>query len=188
MTDLASPSLSRRTFLAGGGALLLASCSSSEGAAPPKVEVPEIPIGVLPVPDVAPLYLAQRDGTFERHGLRPKLVESELTGDNRFDLDSGKETIHFDSWVTIFLNIQDGANWVLVGEGAQAGPTSTALIISPNSKLRTVRDLKGTRIAVNNTRGLGTMLINALLAKEGLTPNDVHYVETPFDQIGAAVA
>lgn len=188
MADMASPGLSRRGFLAAGGALLAAGCSrSGVGAAPPPVEVPEIPIGVLPVPDCAPLYLAQRVGIFQRHGLRPKFVESELTGDNRFDLDSGKETIHFDSWATIFLNIADGADWLLVGEGAQVGTYSTAVFTAPNSKIRGLRDLKGKRIGVNNTRGLGTMLINAQLSTNGIKPDEVRYVQMQTDKIALAV-
>jgi NitT/TauT family transport system substrate-binding protein len=166
---------------------MIAGCSSGRVSAAPEVEVPEVPIGVLPVPDCAPLYLAQHEGIFQRHGLRPKFVESELTGDNRFNLDSGKETIHFDSWATIFLNIADGADWLLAGEGAQVGTNSTAIFTSPKSKLRNVHDLKGNRIGVNNTRGLGTMLINALLATNGIKPDEVNYVQMQTDKIAAAV-
>src|SRR5262249_44490443 len=151
------------------------------------VEVPEVRVGVLAVPDLAPLYVASRQGVFQRDGLRPKMVDSQLTGDNRFDLEHGTEDIHFDSWVTIFLNMADGADWVVVGEAYQAGPNTTALVTSPKSKLTTVRDLRGARIAVNNPRGLGVMLINALLSTVGLSPNDVHYVETPFDHIARTV-
>jgi NitT/TauT family transport system substrate-binding protein len=182
--------LSRRSLLGAAGALVLAGCTTDKGTGAPAtsdVEVPEIRLGLLGVPDEAPLHVAEREGIFERHGLRPKIVESQLTGDNRFDLEKGNEDIHFDSWVTIFLNITDGADWVLVGEAYQAAANTTVLIKSSNSTLQTVRDLKGTRIAVNNPRGLGVMLINALLSTNGLSPADVQYVETPFDKIASAV-
>jgi NitT/TauT family transport system substrate-binding protein len=165
--------------------MLLAGCASNDS--PGGIEAPDVRVGVLAVPDVAPLYVANRQGLYQREGLRPKMVESQLTGDNRFDLEHGAEDIHFDSWVTIFLNMADGADWVLVGEAYQASSNTTALVASPKSKLTSVRDLKGARIAVNNPRGLGVMLINALLATVGLTPNDVRYVETPFDQVAATV-
>ncbi|HEV2780223.1 MAG TPA: ABC transporter substrate-binding protein [Actinophytocola sp.] len=169
--------------------MLLAGCASNQGggSAATDVELPEVRLGVLGVPDEAPLHIAEREGIFEKYGLRPRMVESKLTGDNRFDLERGNEDIHFDSWVTIFLNMRDGADWVLVGEAFQASANTAVLVTAPGSKLRTVRDLKGTRIAVNNTAGLGVLLINALLATNGLTPADVQIVETPFDQIGAAV-
>jgi NitT/TauT family transport system substrate-binding protein len=187
LVDKSPEALSRRTFLTASGALLLAGCASGNDGAAGNVEVPEVRLGVLAVPDTAPLYVADREGIFRSGGLRPKMVDSQLTGDNRFDLEHGTEDVHFDSWVTIFLNIADGADWVLVGEAYQAGANTTALIAAPRSKLRRVRDLKGTRIAVNNPRGLGVMLITALLSANGLAPSDVTFVETPFDQIGAAV-
>jgi len=184
---MAFTGLNRRTFLSAGGALLVAGCTSGAGVAPPQVEIPEVRLGVLPVPDVAPLHLAERERIFERNGLRPKMVQSELTGDNRFDLEHGTEDIHFDSWVTIFLNIADGADWVLVGEGCQAGVNTTALITGIGSRLRNISDIQGKRIGVNNNRGLGVMLINALLSTHGLGPNDVQYVEMQTDHIAVAV-
>jgi NitT/TauT family transport system substrate-binding protein len=188
LVNKSSSMLSRRTVLSAGGALLLTACGSGgEQPAAGPVEFPEVRLGVLPVPDTAPLYLAQREKIFDKNGLRPKFVESELTGDNRFDLENGSEDVHFDSWVTIFLNIADGADWVLVGEAYQTGILTSALLTSPNSELSAVRDLKGTKIGVNNPRGLGTMLIDALLNTNGISRGDVDYVEIPFDKIGEAV-
>jgi NitT/TauT family transport system substrate-binding protein len=168
--------------------MVLAGCGVNKGGnATDDIEMPELRLGVLAVPDTAPLYIAQREGIFQHGGLRPRMVPSELTGDNRFDLVNGPEDIHFDSWVTIFLNITDGADWVLVGEAYQMSTNTTALLTGPGSKLRSTRDLKGTRIAVNNPRGLGVMLISSLLSTVGLTTADVEFVEIPFDKIGSAI-
>ena len=185
---MASTGLNRRAFLSAGGALLLAGCGTSgASSAPSQVEKPELRLGVLPVPDVASLHIAQREGIFDRFGLRPKMVSEALTGDNRFDLDNGPWDIHFDSWPTIFLNIADGADWVLVGEGCQTGTNTTALITRSGGKVRRLEDIRGARIGINNDRGLGTMLINALLATRGLGPGDVKYVVIDMDKVAGAV-
>jgi NitT/TauT family transport system substrate-binding protein len=188
LAGITSTELSRRTFLSASGALLLAGCGSGAGAAAPSgVEYPELPIGVLPVPDVAPIYLAKRQQIFERYGLRPKIVQGTLTGDQRFDLDNGPERIHNGSWVNIFLNIVEGADWLLVGEATQTGTNTTSLVVAPGSKLRKLTDLKGAAIGVNNPRGIGVMLMNTLLATSGILPTEVKYVTTPTDKIAAAV-
>lgn len=169
--------------------MLLAACSRDTSASPdaPTVEMPEVRIGVLGVPDVAPLHVAKRLGIFEKHGLRPKFVDSALTGDQRFDLEKGDWDLHFDSWPTNFLNIADGRDWVLIGEAYQTGKETTALLGPANSEILATRQLKGTRIGVNNPNGLGVMLINALLATVGLTKNDVEYVEISFDKLADAL-
>jgi NitT/TauT family transport system substrate-binding protein len=170
------------------GALALSACSvkpsqSTSGA----VEIPEIRLGVLKVTDTAPLFVAQREQIFEKHGLRPKFVTMELTGDQRIDLEHGQADVTFDSWVTIFLNVADGADWVVLGEAYQTGPRSTGLLCRTDSRLRTVNDLAGKRIGVNNLRGLGVLLTNSLLATNGMKPSDVQYVEIPFDGLADAI-
>lgn len=184
-------SLRRRSVLAAGaglaGTAFLPACAGDDDGGASEVEMPDVPIGVLKVPDTAPLYIAQREGIFAKHGLRPQFVESQLTGDNRFDLENGNERLHFDSWVTIFLNIRDGADWVLVGEAYETGLNTSAVLGLPSSQILSARELQGKRIGVNNRAGLGVMLINALLATVGLPPSDVQYVEMPFDRIAAAL-
>ncbi|MEV4316968.1 ABC transporter substrate-binding protein [Actinocrispum sp. NPDC049592] len=170
------------------GALALSACSGKTAtSAPPPVEIPEIRLGVLQVTDTAPLFVAQREGIFEKHGLRPKFVTMELTGDQRIDLEHGQADVTFDSWVTIFLNVADGADWVVLGEAYQTGPRSTGLLTSAGSRLRNVNDLQGKRVGVNNLRGLGVLLTNSTLATNGMKPSDVNYVELPFDKLADAV-
>ncbi|SMD23797.1 NitT/TauT family transport system substrate-binding protein [Kibdelosporangium aridum] len=184
--------LSRRTLLAGMGAFALSACTdSSKSPTNPTPEVPEIRLGVLEVTDTAPLFVAQREGIFAKYGLNPKFVTMELTGDQRPDLEQGGQAdVTFDSWVTIFLNITDGADWVVLGEAYQAAPRTTGLVIAQSgiNRLRSVADLKGKPIGVNNLRGLGVLLTNSLLRTNGMVATDVNYVERPFDQLAQAVS
>lgn len=187
MESVGQSVLRRRTLLAGAGALALSACSNSNSSAVSTPEIPEIRLGVLKVTDTAPLFVAQREGLFEKYGLRPKFVTMELTGDQRIDLENGQADVTFDSWVTIFLNVADGADWVVLGEAYQTGPRTTGLVTAQSSRLRTVTDLAGKRIGVNNLRGIGALLTNSLLATNGMKPSDVTYVELPFDNLADAV-
>ncbi|ALG08051.1 hypothetical protein AOZ06_15005 [Kibdelosporangium phytohabitans] len=182
--------MSRRTLLAGMGAFALSACGDSSSSTPanPAPEIPEIRLGVLKVTDTAPLFVAQREGIFAKYGLNPKFVTMELTGDQRPDLEvGGQADVAFDSWVTIFLNITDGADWVVLGEAYQAAPRCTGLVAGSKSRMRTISDLTSKPIGVNNLRGLGVLLTNSLLRTSGMKPTDVKYVEKPFDALADAV-
>jgi NitT/TauT family transport system substrate-binding protein len=188
MESVCGSGLRRRTLLAGAGALALSACSNKPSQpASAAVEIPEIRLGVQKVTDTAPLFVAQREQIFEKYGLRPKFVTMEFTGDQRIDLEHGQIDVMFDSWVTIFLNVADGADWVVLGEAYQTGPRSTGLLAAQSSRLHTVNDLAGKRIGVNNLRGFGVLLTNSLLAINGMKPSDVHYVEIPFDKLADAI-
>ncbi|MBP2330830.1 NitT/TauT family transport system substrate-binding protein [Kibdelosporangium banguiense] len=187
-----SGSLSRRTLLAGMagmGAFALGACSDNAGSSIGTPEVPEIRLGVLKVTDTAPLFVAEREGIFAKYGLKPRFVTMELTGDQRPDLENGQADVTFDSWVTIFLNIADNADWVVLGEAYQAGPRTTGLVTnSAVTSLKTVNNLRGKRIGVNNLKGLGVLLTNSVLATNNMKPTDVIYEEIPFDDLAGAVA
>jgi NitT/TauT family transport system substrate-binding protein len=182
--------LSRRSLLAGMGAFALSACSdNSSSSAIGTPEVPEIRLGVLKVTDTAPLFVADREGIFAKYGLRPKFVTMELTGDQRPDLENGQADVTFDSWVTIFLNIADRADWVVLGEAYQAAPRTTGLVTtSSGTQLKTVTSLKGKRIGVNNLKGLGVLMTNSLLTTNGLALTDVTYEVIPFDDLAGAVS
>ncbi|PCE22378.1 ABC transporter substrate-binding protein [Paraburkholderia acidicola] len=61
-----------------------------------------------------------------------------------------------------------------------SAPSAQAIIVPPDSSIRTVSDLKGKRVAVSKGSGCNFLLL-AALAKAGLTINDiqVRYLEAP---------
>ena len=61
-----------------------------------------------------------------------------------------------------------------------SAPSAQAIIVPPDSAIRTVADLKGKRVAVSKGSGCNFLLL-AALAKAGLTINDiqVRYLEAP---------
>nr|BFF03075.1 ABC transporter substrate-binding protein [Streptoalloteichus tenebrarius] len=187
---------SRRTLLAGGlaagGAWLLGGCGGEaprpDGAShPDRPEKDVVRVGVLPVPDVAPLHIGDREGIFARHGLRLEMVQMDLAGENRVDLDSGPVDVLFDSWVSVFANYGSNPDLRLVGEAYQSAPLTTGLVIPAQSTYRKLGDRPKPRIAVNNPRGLGVLLTSAALGSHGVGPGDVQWVHLPFESMNAAL-
>ena len=54
----------------------------------------------------------------------------------------------------------------------------------PARPSRTVKQLAGKTIAVNALAGLTVLLIDNVLAENGMSPSQVHYVVIPFPAMG----
>ncbi|GGM35253.1 sulfonate ABC transporter substrate-binding protein [Longimycelium tulufanense] len=168
--------------------MLLAGCDSGEnGAADGPPERSTLRVGVLPVPDVAPLHLADRQGLFSRAGLDVELVKMDLAGENKVDLDDGPVDVLFDSYVSLLTNYGASGNIRFVSEAYEASPGVTALVVPERSAFRRLPDRKQPKIAVNNLKGLGVLLTSAIMTPLGVRQDDVRWVHMPFQDMGGAL-
>ena len=72
--------------------------------------------------------------------------------------------------------------------GNAGGPGVQEVTVPPGSGIRTVKQLAGKTIAVNALAGLTVLLIDSVLAGNGMSPSQVHYVVVPFPAMPAALA
>lgn len=186
-SSIRNRSFSRRTALATMGAALLTGCTSYAGANTAPKDHGLLRVGTLPVPDTAPLEIAQRQGMFAAAGLRVELVPTALTGDQKVDLNDGKINVLFDSYPSHFLHYGYDKNVQLVADAFQAAEHTSALIGSAGTKYRQITDLPNAKIAVNDLHGLGVLLTTAVLDSHGIAPGGVEFVEVAFDSMGSAL-
>jgi NitT/TauT family transport system substrate-binding protein len=180
-------------------ALAVAGCGGDddEGAQPSGGGTPEaaepvtLKVGVIPITDVAPLYLGVKQGFFEEEGLtiEPQLAEggaaiipSVLSGDYQ---------IGFSNAVSLLIAASKDLPVQIISQGVLGGTTQDdawdSVVVPKGSDVKDIQDLEGKTIAVNTLNNIGPVTINSALEKAGVDFKTVKYVEVPFPEMGAAL-
>jgi NitT/TauT family transport system substrate-binding protein len=148
-------------------------------------------IGVLPIADVAPLYLGIEKGFFEEEDLNvePRVIQggaAVVTGVVSGDLQLG-----FAATEPLILAKARGLPVKIVATGNQAAADPdkawTGLMVRDGSRIRGPTDLEGQTIGVNAVRGTAQLTILAVLERERVDVSTLDFVEVPFPDMPAAL-
>ncbi len=164
--------------------ILVAGCTSGGGttavtAAAAAPEEPDITVAALPAVDLASLYIAQDQGLFAKQGLHVSIEKIASSQAIIADQLKGAVDISAGSYVPYIAAQAGGAGFRILAEASTLGPDSRALVVSANSRITTVGQLAGKKIGLNGTNSIGTLLVSALLAENGVSPRKVHFVTDP---------
>jgi NitT/TauT family transport system substrate-binding protein len=178
-----------------GGAIALLACalagctgSAAAGQASPGGKgLTHVNVGVLPIIDDAPVYVALQHGLFDAHGLDVTPVTLNSGEQATQELLSGQLQFTFSNYVSTILAASQGAQLRVVADAAQALPDAHDLMVAGNSPIRSVAQLRGKTIAVNATGNIGTMMTDATLRASGVPVNSVRYKVVPFPDMAAAL-
>jgi NitT/TauT family transport system substrate-binding protein len=183
--------LDRRGFLAGalgvgGVALLGAACGGDGGDGGGPVNV-----GLLPITDVAPLFLARQRGTFADHDLE---VEPEFASGGAVILpsvESGQFEVGFSNIVSLMLAQAQGGRYTIVAGGGLTAtgdqPDYSQMIVLEDSPLQGLADLSGQRVAINTLNNALEIVIRAAVDRAGGDHESIDFREFPFPEMRAAL-
>jgi NitT/TauT family transport system substrate-binding protein len=148
-------------------------------------------VGVIPIADVAPLYLGIKKGFFKEENLtiEPQLAEggaaiipSVMSGDYQ---------IGFSNAVSLLIAASKDLPVQIIAQGVLGGTTQDdawdAVVVPKGSDVKSIEDLAGKTIAVNTLNNICGVTINASLEKEGVDINQIKYTEIPFPEMIAAL-
>jgi NitT/TauT family transport system substrate-binding protein len=174
-------------------ALVFAGCgggetaSSGGGAGKPAT----LKVGVIPIADVAPLYVGMQQGFFkdEKLTIEPQIAEggaaiatSVLSGDYQFG---------FSNVVSLATARSKKLPLRIVAQGASGYKTAKdafdTLLVPKGSAIRQAQDLEGKTVAVNALNNIGPLGINYAVEQAGGDPKKVKYIEVPFPDMIAAL-
>ncbi len=177
----------------------LAACGGDDGSSQTSSSSDEpttLKVGVIPIIDVAPLYLGIQKGFFERRGLK---IEPELAEGGAAIVPaviSGSNEIGFSNNVSLFIASSKGLPVKIISEGVGISPDATAgdsdvgyceVLAPKDSSILGPADLAGKTIAVNTLNNIGDVTIKAALERNGVDPSGVKFSEIPFPDMLAAL-
>jgi NitT/TauT family transport system substrate-binding protein len=175
-------------------ALVVGACGDDEGGgggAGGSSEITTLKVGVIPIADVAPLYLGMEKGFFKAENLEiePQLAEggaaigpAVLSGDYQ----NG-----FSNTTSLIIAASKNLPVQIVSQGVLAGtgPDDAwdGVVVPKGSDIKTAKDLEGKSIAVNTLNNIGPVTINNVMEKNGADYTTIKYVEVPFPDMNAAL-
>jgi NitT/TauT family transport system substrate-binding protein len=156
-----------------------------------QAETTTLRVGVIPIADVAPLYLGMKKGFFEEQGLRirPQLAEGGAAITPA--VVSGDFQIGFSNTISLLIAASQDLPVEIISQGVLAGKTEedawADLLVLKDGPIKEPKDLEGKTIAVNTLKNICEVTIKASLEKEGVAVDTLKFSEVPFPDMNAAL-
>ena len=154
-------------------------------------EAQTLKVGVIPIADVAPLYLGIDKGFFEEEGLKiqPQLAEGGAAIVP--SVVSGDYQIGFSNTTSLIIAASKNLPIQIISQGVLAGETPEeawdGVIVPKGSDIKELGDLEGKTVAVNTLNNVSQVVVNTALKEAGADYTKVKYVEVPFPDMNAAL-
>ncbi|MFC7403245.1 ABC transporter substrate-binding protein [Citricoccus sp. GCM10030269] len=190
MRKIRIAALSAATLLAltacGSGSPSGGGGSSAEGgeSGAQSGELTPIEVGVIPIVDVAPIYLGVQEGIFEKHGLDPELTLAQGGAAIVPAVQSGQMDFGFSNVTSLIVGRDAGLPLKIVATGPQttgnAEDDYAHVMVPEDSDVTSMADLEGQSIAVNTLNNINDSVVSEGMKQEGGDPESIDYVEMPF--------
>jgi len=159
--------------------------AATEPAAAP--EKAEISLGILPIADVAPVFIAIDQGFFADEGLTVSTEFAQGGAATIPALASGDLDIGFGAYPSFFNAVSQDLPLKIISEANRPAPLFAGLYSMPDSGIVAVEDMAGKTIAVNTLNNVVQLAVQAQLEDAGMTLDDVTLVEIPFPDMPATL-
>ena len=127
-------------------------------------------------PSGAPYGVAIAKGIFKKHGVDiTDVISGEGGGTSVRNVIASALGYGETSPAPVISAIMQGQDLKIVNFGTRS-LASNVVIVMPNSPIKTIQDLKGTKWGISNAKSLGEMTAVLTIEKAGLKPEDVQRV------------
>jgi NitT/TauT family transport system substrate-binding protein len=148
-------------------------------------------VGVIPIADVAPLYLGMKQGFFEDEKLtiKPQLAEGGAAITPA--VVSGDFQIGFSNTISLLIAASQNLPVQIISPGVSGAASEKDawddLLVPKSGPVKTTKDLEGKTIAVNTLKNICEVTIKASLEKDGVDVDSLKFAEVPFPDMNAAL-
>ncbi|MFB0833827.1 ABC transporter substrate-binding protein [Arthrobacter halodurans] len=165
----------------GGSPSAPADGGSADGAAG---GLEAIEVGVIPIVDVAPIYLGVEEGLFEEEGLDVTLTLAQGGAAIVPAITSGQMDFGFSNVTSMVVARSKGLPLRMVAAGANTtGDVEddfAAVMTKPDSGIEEIQDLVGKKVGVNTLNNISDSTISEAVKQAGGDYTQIDFVEMPF--------
>jgi NitT/TauT family transport system substrate-binding protein len=151
-----------------------------------------VTVGVVPVVDVAALYVGEKQGYFADQGIKLDIKFGDSGAALVPAVMNGPYDLIYSNVITLMQARDRGLPLVAVAEGGRStgerGTDHGGILVPANSSIQDAGDLPGHTVAVNALLGLHDLTTRAAVEAAGGDPNAVKFVELALPDMGAALS
>ncbi|MER6152628.1 ABC transporter substrate-binding protein [Streptomyces hirsutus] len=189
----------RRLFIGLTAASVLVTataCGSSDGGGASDANASsggttEVKVGLIPIVDVAPLYLGEKKGFFSERGLKLSISSAQGGAAIVPGVASGQFDFGFSNMTSLLIAQSSSVPVKGVANGNAStgveGEDFAAITVKGDSPIKSAKDLEGRKVVVNTLKNTMELGVRASVMKSGGDPDKVDFVEMAFDQMPAAL-
>jgi NitT/TauT family transport system substrate-binding protein len=169
--------------------LAVAGCTSEDKKADPVGT--KVGLGVIPIVDVAPVYLGKSKGFFSSRGIDlnlvpeqggPAIVKGVLAGTYEFGFSNVTSLMAAETGDLPLKAVANG-----VASTGRPYRDFSAIVVPYGSPIRSAAELAGKTIAVNALKSLGDTTVRASVRKAGGDPTGIQFEAMPFSAMPGAL-
>ena len=176
----------------GSGSLSSSDETTAPASAPAAEGLTAIEVGVIPIVDVAPIYLGVQEGLFEAEGLDVTLTLAQGGAAIVPAVTSGQMDFGFSNITSMIVGRSKGLPVQMVAPGGSStGDTQAdfaSVMTLPDSGIETTKDLEGKKIGVNALNNISDSTISEAVKQAGGDYESINFVEIPFPELSAQLA
>lgn len=133
-----------------------------------------IRMGIVPVVDTLPLLVGRETGLFATEGIDLQIVRFQSALERDAALQAGQLDGYFGDLLNTLLLINSGRKMAIVTTAFRTDPRHRVfgLIVAPDSKIRSIGELKGQKVGISRATVI-EYLLDRLLATQSLSPDFV---------------
>jgi NitT/TauT family transport system substrate-binding protein len=171
--------------------LTAAACGDDNSGGDGSSGTQTLKVGVIPIADVAPLYLGIDKGFFKEEQLKiqPQLAEGGAAITPA--VLSGDFQIGFSNTISLLIAASKDLPVEIISQGVLAGKSEkdawADLLVLKDGPIQDGSDLEGKTIAVNTLENICEVTIKASLEKDGVDVDKLKFTEVPFPDMNAAL-
>lgn len=172
-------------------ALLVATACSPAGEDTAEGGLTTVTAGVIPIVDVAPVYLGVDQGFFSDRGIDLRLEAGSGGAAIVPGVVSGEFDFGFSNIASLIVAREQGLPLGVLSNGAtsvgEQGADFGGVFVLEDSDVTDASGLEGLTVAINNLNNIGDTTVRQSVRAAGGDPAEVDFVELPFPDMPAAL-